>query len=107
LILLSEIEKVNDEYRNAFFDMVRIWRRDVILQWHWWVELGLAVLPWALWLVVRDRKNSHRLLAAGLLTLVISSVLDMTGIYLGLWEYHSALLPIVPAFLTWDWSVLP
>lgn len=105
--LVSKIEKVNDEYRNAFFDMVRVWRQDVILKWHWWVELGLAVLPWALWLIVHDRKNSHRLLAAGFLTLVISSVLDMTGIYLGLWEYHSALLPIVPAYLTWDWSVMP
>lgn len=105
--IVNEIEKANNEYRNAFYDMARVWWQDVILKWHWWVELGLAVLPWALWFIVHDRKNSRHLLAAGFLTLFISSVLDMTGIYLGLWNYHTMLLPIVPAHIPWDWSVMP
>ncbi len=105
--LVSELEQINSKYREVFQDMVRVWSGGILFSWHWWVEFGLTVLPWALWLIIRDKRSTPRLLAAGFLTLMIASVLDMTGIYLGLWEYHSVLLPIVPAYLPWDWSVMP
>ncbi len=115
--IISEIERVSRNYRDTFLEMVRVWR-SVVFTWHWWLGLALTVLPWALWVYLRVRasrrgdtafvrEHTRRLLAAGFLTLVLASVLDMTGIYLGFWAYHSVLLPIVPAYLPWDWSVMP
>ena len=114
--LIRTIEELNRRHREVFSLMVQTWKDGVLLSWHWWMDLALSVLPWALWLIVHNRPlkktpfpegHTHRLLAAGFVTLVTSSVLDMVGIYLGMWEYHTFLLPVVPAYLPWDWSVFP
>jgi hypothetical protein len=39
--------------------------------------------------------------------IVIVSWFDFEGIQLGLWAYETALIPSIPTFLPWDFTLIP
>lgn len=43
----------------------------------------------------------------GLSVMLVSSFLDFCGVQLGLWVYYYELIPWVPAYEPYDWSLLP
>jgi hypothetical protein len=79
----------------------------MVFTWHWWLDVALSVLPWILWFIVRDRKNTHNLLYAGLFSMLTATILNMMGISQGGWNYNTWLLPYLPEYLPWDLSVMP
>lgn len=105
--LLEEVNRVSEQYEIIHDEVERIWAQQMVFTWHWWLDLGLAVLPWVLWIIVRDRKNTHRLLYAGMFTAFIATVLDIAGVSQGGWNYNTWLLPFVPEYLPWDWTIMP
>ena len=103
----SLVEAANEKYHQAFLEMASVWRDCMLFGWRWWLDLALSILPWAYWFMVRDKKRTHNLLYAGFVILVLSSFSDMIGMSFGLWGYHSRVVPFFPAYVPWDFSVIP
>ncbi len=103
----SLVDDLHEKYHQTFLQMADLWKRYMLFGWRWWLDLGLTVLPWVLWVIVRDKKQTHNLLYAGFLMLILSSLSDMIGMSFGLWGYHSRLVPFFPAYVPWDFSVIP
>jgi hypothetical protein len=92
---------------NVHNQIWHVWLTQVVFSWHWWVDVGLAVLPWILWIIVRRKDLSNRLLFAGLTTALIATYLDVIGMTQGLWTYNTWVVPLMPEYLPWDLSVMP
>ncbi len=105
--LLDELDRVLDENENVHDALERLWAEHIVFTWHWWLDVALAVLPWVVWIIVHDKKNTRRLLGAGLFTMLAAALLDMVGVTQGAWGYNTLLLPYFPEFLPWDLCVMP
>ena len=105
--LMESIDQVTADYVAIHDEIQRIWMEQMVFTWHWWLDVALAVLPWILWLIVRDRKNTHNLLYAGLFSMLVATLLDMGGVSQSGWNYNTWLLPYLPEYLPWDLSVMP
>lgn len=96
-------EKLHDIHGDFYL----LWVSHVFLTWRWWIALGLIIIPWGLWFLVRKKESADRLLHAGFYVMLISSSLDMIGIALGLWSYPANVFPLMPEFIPFDISALP
>jgi hypothetical protein len=105
--LLKELDEVLERYVAVHDELERIWLEHMGFTWHWWLDVALAVLPWVLWFIVRDRKNTHHLLYAGFFTMLAATLLCMIGVTQDAWKYNTLLLPYLPQFLPWDLTVMP
>lgn len=105
--LLEAVDRITDQYAALHDEVERIWAQHMVFTWHWWLDVALAVLPWILWFIVRDRKNSHNLFYAGLFTAFMATVLCMIGTTQSGWNYNTWLLPFSVEYLPWDWTIMP
>lgn len=105
--LLKEVDRISEEYAKIHDDIETLWREKMVFTWHWWLDVALAVLPWLLWIIVRDRKRQHSLFYAGLYTMLAATLLDMAGVSQGGWNYNTFLLPYFPEYFPWDLTVMP
>lgn len=105
--LTQEIDRIMAQYIQIHDELEQLWRTQIVFTWHWWLNLALTVLPWALWLIVRDRKRQHSLFYAALFVMLISVLLDTVGVSQNGWAYNSHLLPFFPQYLPWDLTVFP
>jgi hypothetical protein len=105
--LLKELDEVIEQYKTVHDEIEQIWLEHMVFTWHWWLDVALAVLPWILWLIVRDRKNTHNLLYAGFFTILCATLFCMAGVSQGAWNYNTLLLPYFPEYLPWDLTVMP
>ncbi|MFD2444092.1 CBO0543 family protein [Bacillus sp. CGMCC 1.16607] len=96
----EQIHKIEKEYFHY-------WIENTLWDWEFWLSIFLSVFPWIVWLIVRKRGSEARLLLAGSFALIIASWLDFLGIIFGLWHYSGRVLPTIPAFLPWDFSLIP
>ncbi len=101
------IEKQYDKVDKANSDIVDIWIDHILFTFSWWISLFLLVVPWILWLKYRKKKSTTRLLTAGIWVAFIATWLNYIGVTLGLWRYNVKLIPVIPDFLPWDFSLLP
>jgi hypothetical protein len=103
-------EKANQlfiELHQIHVDFYRLWASEVLLTWRWWIALGLIIIPWGVWFLVRKKESADRLLHAGFFVMLVSSSQDMIGIALGLWSYPVNVFPLMPEFIPFDISALP
>ena len=63
--IIEAVEKANREFHHANLEIYNLWVSDMVFEWHWWVNLGLSILPWLLWIRFRKKDSTHRLLYAG------------------------------------------
>jgi len=105
--LIEAVDKINLEYHEAHRILYNIWINDMLFKWHWWVSLGLAIIPWLIWIKFRKKDSTSRLLYAGFVIIMLSYSLDVIGMALGLWGYNSKLFPTIPPFVPWDFSLIP
>lgn len=102
--LLDRYQKI--EHINS--EVIGIWQAHIVYDWRWWLMTALLVLPWLFWFLWRKKDSTHRLLLAGLLVYLITSVLDSMGVMFGLWAYLVTPLPHLHAFnIPFDLSTLP
>jgi hypothetical protein len=83
------------------------WAVHVVFTWRWWLKIAALIVPWVLWIIVRKKGSSHRLLAAGIFVSAISIFLDEVGTMLGLWFYSAKLLPFLPGNTVYNIATLP
>ncbi|NLF27024.1 MAG: hypothetical protein GX592_03925 [Clostridiales bacterium] len=105
--LLETVDRILAQYEAVHDEVERVWLEKMVFTWHWWIGVSLAVLPWVLWIVVRDRKRTHDLLYAGLFSAFAATMLCMLGVSQGGWNYNTWLIPYVPQYLPWDLTVMP
>ncbi|MCM3651801.1 CBO0543 family protein [Metabacillus litoralis] len=87
--------------------LFHLWYENIFLGWEWWLGVILTFLPWLIWIKVRPKESSDRLLYVGLIVVLITCGLDFLGVILGLWFYIYKVIPIIPSFAPYDFSILP
>jgi hypothetical protein len=87
--------------------LFHIWVTQIVFSWRWWLEMGLIVLPWLIWVKIRDQKDTVRLLFVGLFVALVTSTLDNIGISYGLWHYDWKPFPFICSYFPWNYSVFP
>ncbi|AFM42019.1 hypothetical protein Desaci_3114 [Desulfosporosinus acidiphilus SJ4] len=105
--MINDLEKAYGLIIQANKDMIYVWYHQILFTWRWWLSLVFTIVPWAAWIVKRRKDSTNRLLYAGVITILISSWLDVVGILFGLWSYHAEVIPLSPAFIPWDFTLLP
>ncbi|MBO0959841.1 hypothetical protein J1P26_08900 [Neobacillus sp. MM2021_6] len=70
-----------------------------LFTWQWWFGIGLFIVPWIIWLLFRKKEITGRLLLGGLITIILSLMIDLIAISLGLWRYPVKFIPVGPIFL--------
>lgn len=105
--LPQKVKRINDIVHQANADIFNIWLNEMLFKWHWWLEFSLAVCSWTLWIILRRKESTARLLFAGSIAVILSSFFDAIGMAMGLWGYNSKLIPLIPPYVTWDFCLIP
>lgn len=92
---------------EAHIEYLHLWENGILWSWRWWIALGLIIIPWIVWLVVRKKDSTDRLLYAGFASILLSSYMDMVGVVLGLWSYPTSVFPLMPSYIPLDCSTVP
>lgn len=88
-------------------EMLQMWLQYTVFAWQWWLGVSLSILPWVIWIIFRKKDSSDRLLLAGFFVMLIASWFDLLGICHGRWSYYMNVVPVSPAFVPWDFTLLP
>jgi hypothetical protein len=104
---VRESIKAYDLDEQATRQLIHAWLVSQLFTWKWWSNVGLAVIPWVVWAFVRRRASTHRLLYVGLVILTVGSYLDFFGVTYGFWRYHIEIVPTMPSYLPWDFTMYP
>jgi len=105
--IINDLEKAYGLITQANQDMIYVWYHNILFTWRWWLSLSFTLVPWIAWIVTRKKESTHRLLYAGLLAMLLASWFDVVGILFGLWSYHAEFIPLSPAFIPWDFTLIP
>ncbi|TFJ92419.1 CBO0543 family protein [Lentibacillus salicampi] len=79
----------------------------IFLHWDWWIAVLLSVVPWVFWIFYRKKESTHRLLYAGLFSVIIALSMDYIGTALGLWHYNKMVIPSFPAWSPYHFCLIP
>jgi len=105
--VLHKIDQNNDELTRLIYQRSDIWVNDVVFTWRWWMAFILTILPWVLWAFYRKKESTDRYLYIAFLVIVITVIFDVFGDQYGMWHYRYNLLPIVPTYFPWDFTLMP
>lgn len=84
-----------------------LWTSDVVFTWQWWLGVILTIVPWIIWGVFCKKESTNRFLTSGFFVIILCSWLDVFGVTLGLWHYNFDVVPMLPSYLPWDFTILP
>lgn len=87
-----------------YFDL---WLKFQLFSWRWWIAVGLIIIPWTVWLIVRKKESTYRLLLVYFFVATLAMELDMIGVSLRLWSYPISIVPQMPCYLPFNYSALP
>ncbi|MEI2405841.1 CBO0543 family protein [Niallia taxi] len=104
---LRLIDEANDKITEGNSMIVDAILHAFLFTWQWWIAVGMIIIPWSVWLIIRDKNSSGRLFAAGLLVMVMSEILDTVGVMFGSWSYPIKVLPVATINFSFRLSVLP
>ena len=107
---MDTVQQSNEFYQNLvelYHNFYAHWKDHIFLTWRWWVGGGLIVVPWVVWLIVRRKESTARLLFSGMFVMLVAAVLDLVGSFLGLWTYPYKVFPLMPELVPYDLSSLP
>lgn len=104
---INTIQKAYQAIHEVHKAMKEVWLTDSLFAWQWWLQIGLTLVPWGAWLILRKKDSTDRLLHAGLFVMLVASWLDFAGVTLGVWAYNYSLVPTMPTFIPWDFSLIP
>lgn len=94
---IRELNSIQDPY----------WISYTLFSWQWWVGIFLTIAPWVLWIIVRKKDSTNRLLFVSLFVILFTSYLDFLGCEMTLWYYEYKALPTIPSYIPWDFSMFP
>lgn len=108
----QQVIRIIDGNVNQITDLVykkfHIWAQYELFSWRWWVSLCVTIIPWVVWyFVAKNNKNRDRFLFSGLLIIILAVALDVVGDQYGLWHYRYNILPVLPTYFPWDFTLMP
>lgn len=74
--LQQEMDRIIQEYGQIHDELEYLGANKMVFTWHWWLDVALAVLPWIVWVIVRDRKRTHSFLYAGFFSMLIVRIIQ-------------------------------
>ena len=101
------LDEVYNKVTQTNLEIYNIWLTHIVFSWRWWLGVALSIVPWILWVKIRDRNNTARLLFVGLVAAIISNVLDTIGTSYGLWHYDWKVFPFITVYFPWDFTLFP
>jgi hypothetical protein len=103
---MEQLAREFSSYRNHLYDY---WISNSLWTWRWWLAILLSVVPWLIWVFVRKKESTWRLLSAGFFVMTVTVFFDTIGIVSGLWSHpvKVAPLPMFSCLYPWDYSVFP
>lgn len=104
---MADSKKLIEQICHHHMDFCELWRSGMYLTWRWWVVVALTVVPWVVWIVIRKKDSTHRLLYAGMFVAFFGFVFDMLGVITDIWSYPVLLLPILPECSPYNFTILP
>jgi len=105
--LLNKSDSLYGKLYNTHVEFFDFWKSNILFTWRWWIAISFIVLPWIIWLFIRKKESTDRLLYVALFVMIFSSALDDIGLTMNLWNYPTIVFPLMPEFITFDVSVLP
>ena len=96
-----------DKLYNSHVEYYNFWKNNIVFTWRWWITLLLILTPWIIWLLIKKKESTDRLLYAGFFVMVSSSIMDMTGVAMGLWRYPITVFPFMSQHIAFDIFALP
>jgi hypothetical protein len=84
-----------------------IWIANIVFTWRWWLAITLSIFPWIFWIKIKSNNNTARLLFVGLVAAITSNVLDSIGASYNLWHYDWKIIPFMPIYFPWDFTLFP
>lgn len=104
---LKQIDEANQKLTEANQLVVEAILEGFLFTWPWWIALGMLLIPWVIWGILRKRESSARLFSAALLMMVLSEILDSVGVSFGKWVYPVKVIPVATINFSFRLSVLP
>ncbi|WP_042455524.1 CBO0543 family protein [Neobacillus dielmonensis] len=104
---IDQVGALFDRFHELHQDFGRLWLEETVFHWDWWIAFVLSIGSWIFWIFYRKKDSTQRLLYAGIFAILISVCLDYTGTALGLWYYTGKLTPSFPAWLPFNFCMLP
>lgn len=101
------LKPIYDSVVNINKDMIDVWSVHIVFAWRWWLGILQTIIPWIIWIKIRDKKHTGRLLLVGLLVAIISESLDNVGLCLGFWYYEWKPTPVIPNYVPWNFALFP
>lgn len=95
------------EYHQAYEHRMIAWKHEVLFTWQWWLGIALTITAWILWLIFRNRDSTDRLLYSGIFVGLVSVTLDSIGVQLSAWNYLKPVVPLIPAYIPFDFALMP
>lgn len=106
-IHLQKINQISEQIVELQRKKQEVWIEFVLFSPHWWIQIGLTILPWLAWFMLRRKESQNRMLFVAFFAILIASILDFIGVRLGLWRYYFEPIPFLPAFIPWDMTLVP
>jgi len=100
----SDVQEIRSELKEVGYQH---WLHDDLFTWQWWVLLLAAILPWIMWVCLIKKEHRLHVFAFATSIAIISSVLDVIGADMLLWEYPTKLFPMIPPLFPADLTVIP
>jgi hypothetical protein len=101
------IDANTEQAEAAIREKIHIWAEHVVFSDLWWMGVGLTIIPWIIWFMVRPKQSTDRLLYIGLMAAIFSTVFDVLGDQIALWHYRFNVIPILPTYIPWDLTLMP
>lgn len=96
------------EMKKKLWDKVyENWLFEDFNKWTWWLNVVITIVPFLIWWKFVDRKRQLEIAVFGLHMNIFSSLLDEIGTSMILWDYPNKLIPSHPAFLPFDYTIIP
>jgi hypothetical protein len=105
--IIELIDKNQNGIEHLIDKKIQIWTDYVLFSGLWWMGLGLSIIPWIIWFVIRKRDSTDRLLYIAFYVMAIAVVSDILGDQFGLWHYRYHVIPVIPTYFPWDVTLMP
>lgn len=86
----QELVNLSRQYR---YSQIEYWLNEALFTSSWWVLLVTTLGLFIVWVKLLDKKRIFEILTYGLITSIITIILDTIGVLLMLWQYNHTLTP--------------
>lgn len=83
------------------------WLQNSLFTWHWWLAVIISIVPWIIWIYIRDKQSTNRLLYVGFFAIIIAFIVNLIGISFNLWFFEYRVFPVVQLFMPSDFTLIP